>query len=114
MSSPSSIQNFAHRASELHRLDAACLNAGVMMSSWREVNGVESHVATNLVGSFLLACLLLPKLQASARQTGSRGRLSFVGTDVVFVADLRELRTEGGIWKKLNDREQSEGWLWQR
>ncbi|GAB7360270.1 hypothetical protein MBLNU230_g8029t2 [Neophaeotheca triangularis] len=114
MASPDSIKAFTQRASKLDRLDAACLNAGMASREWRTFDGVEATVATNLAGTMLLACLLLPILQASARETGLSGRLSFVGSDVVFVADLRELETEGSFWGKLNDEAESREWMWQR
>ncbi|TKA69915.1 hypothetical protein B0A55_07647, partial [Friedmanniomyces simplex] len=70
--------------------------------------GVESHLAVNVVGTVLLTCLLLPKMKESAARTGLRGRLTVVGSDMMYMADTRELQTDGSIIAKLNDQAQSQ------
>ena len=50
MADPESIKAFAARASELERLDAAILNAGLMTFKWSETKGIENHIAVNVIG----------------------------------------------------------------
>ncbi|KAF2172758.1 hypothetical protein M409DRAFT_16723 [Zasmidium cellare ATCC 36951] len=114
MADSKSVQAFAERARGLERLDAAILNAGVQSMKWSTAGSYESHIAINTINTTLLSMLLLPKLQASARTTGQRGRLTTVGSDLMYFANLRELETEGNILKKLSDEAQSRSWIGQR
>lgn len=104
MSDHDSIKAFAKSAATLERLDAAILNAGVLSMSWSEINGVESHIAINVIGTVLLELLLLPILQRSARSTGQRGRMTIVGSDMMYMAQPEDLQTSGSILDKLNTK----------
>lgn len=68
LSSQQSIRSMAGDFSRLHdRLDILVNNAGVTLPTRTEtVDGVESVLATNHLGPFLLTNLLLPVLMASA------------------------------------------------
>lgn len=109
MSDVESVKAFAKRASGLQRLDAAVLNAGVLTNDFNSAHsslGMESTIAVNVVGTLLLAALLLPTLRRSAKTTGQRGRLAIVGSDTMYVADPAGLRpTKAGqtILDHLND-----------
>lgn len=100
MSNYDSIVAFAKRADGLQRLDAAVLNAGILTKHFKMHNGIESHIAVNAVGTTLLSTLLLPKMRQSAKETGLRGRLTVVGSDLMYIADLKELETKGSILEK--------------
>jgi NAD(P)-dependent dehydrogenase (short-subunit alcohol dehydrogenase family) len=104
MSNHGSIKAFAKRASGLDRLDAAILNAGVFSQQWYDVDGVERHIAINVISTILLELLLLPTLQRSAKHTGLRGRLTIVGSETQHIADPRALETSGRILDKLNTK----------
>ncbi|KAK4926264.1 hypothetical protein LTR49_006736 [Elasticomyces elasticus] len=108
MSNTASIKAFSDRASKLKRLDAAILNAGILTENWEVLNSMESTIAVNAVGTMLLTTLLLPTLRQSAAKTGLRGRLSIVGSDIMYMADTHELLTEGTIMEKINDQAQSQ------
>ena len=61
-----SVQSFASRASaELERVDILLLNAGVcpLVGPWRHYEKDEEAVTVNVVSTFLLAVLLMPKLK---------------------------------------------------
>lgn len=98
-----SIIGFAKRAETLERLDAAVLNAGILTSKWSVVNGLESTIAVNVVGSLLLGHLLLPTMRRSAAKTGLRGRLSFVGSDLQAMAQFKEAEKPGALMEILSD-----------
>ncbi|OQO04657.1 hypothetical protein B0A48_09579 [Cryoendolithus antarcticus] len=105
MSSRDSVKAFAKRASGLQRLDAAILNAGVLSSKWSTIDGVEHHVAVNVIGTVLLELLLLPTLRRSAQRTASKGRIAIIGSDLMYTADPTILGTDGKILDKLNTRD---------
>lgn len=64
-----SIKAFADRATqEIHRLDYAILNAGVMPATFEQSKyGWETTLQVNTLSTVLLSLLLLDKLQASKR-----------------------------------------------
>jgi len=98
-----SVKAFSRRAQGLDRLDAVLQNAGIMPSTYSEVQGQESMIAVNVIAPALLGTLLLPKLQSSARKTGLRGRLAFVGSDLQYVAAFKEADTTGALMDALRD-----------
>ncbi|KAL1638082.1 hypothetical protein SLS58_009008 [Diplodia intermedia] len=70
LASNASVRAFAARVdSELDRVDAVLENAGVAMARWTAAEeGTETSVQVNVVGTLLLALLLLPKLKQTARR----------------------------------------------
>lgn len=105
MSNKDSITAFAKRASTLPRLDAAILNAGVFSFKRQEIDGTEAHLAVNVIGATLLELLLLPILRESASRTGSRGRLTLVGSDMMYTVNPTELQNpDGAIFPRINSR----------
>ena len=105
VSSFKSIKAFADRVQNLERLDAVIQNAGIMAANFTlvEESGAENHLTTNVMGPIFLGLLLLPKLRDSAKKTKCRGRLTFVGSDLQYIAKLTELKTEGSLCDALND-----------
>lgn len=97
---PASVAAFAARADrELDRLDVLCENAGVATSRRRVVPkkaaegqgegeegaggggwGHETTIAVNVLGTFLLALLLLPALRETARRLRKETTLSVVSS----------------------------------
>lgn len=110
MSNKDSIIAFSQRAATLDRLDAAILNAGVCTFKRQEIDGTEAHLAVNVTGSMLLQMLLLPILQQSASRTGSRGRMTLVGSDMMYTANPANLQNpDGAIFPRLNSGALPEG-----
>jgi len=101
----SSIKQFGERINTLDRLDAVVQNAGIMTSKFSLVEGCESQMAVNVISPLLLGYLVLPKLQQSAIKTGNRGRLAFVGSDLQFIAPLKEKSASGSILTALNSEQ---------
>jgi NAD(P)-dependent dehydrogenase (short-subunit alcohol dehydrogenase family) len=102
MSNKDSIVAFAKRAAGLERLDAAILNAGVFNFKRNDIDGVEAHLAINVIGATLLELLLLPTLQKSASRTGLRGRLTLVGSDMMYTVNPADFQTPGSIFTHIN------------
>lgn len=84
LSDQSSIRSFVEGFS-LPVVDVLVHNAGVLPLEWRQTaDGLESTLATNLVGPYLLTRLLQERLQAS-----DDGRLIFVSSGGMYTQKLR-------------------------
>jgi NAD(P)-dependent dehydrogenase (short-subunit alcohol dehydrogenase family) len=103
-----SIKRFAKRVEGLERLDAVVQNAGIMQMTFKTIEGEEAHIRVNVVGAVLLGLLVLPKLRASAKAFNTRTRLSFVGSDMQYVAVMKETETDGSLFDVLNDEKKSD------
>jgi dehydrogenase/reductase SDR family protein 12 len=83
ISSPGSIAAFADRF-ELSRVDVLVNNAGVLMTERTDTeSGLETTLATNLVGPLQLTAALLPVLRA-----GTRSRVIFVSSGGMYTQRL--------------------------
>jgi retinol dehydrogenase-12 len=102
MQSYDSIQAFCAKVNTLRRLDAVLENAGIMTKYFNVVAGYESTITTNVIGTFLLALGLLPKLRHSAAEYNIQPRLSVVASDLHFIAKFPE-RNEKDIFTALNN-----------
>ncbi|KAF7913983.1 uncharacterized protein EAF01_000389 [Botrytis porri] len=107
MQSPSSIQAFCAKVNKLPRIDALLANAGVITKYFKLVEGYESTVMTNVMGTFLLALGILPKLKESAKEFDIQPRISIVASDLHWITKFKE-RKEEDIFKALNDEKTSE------
>ncbi|KAK6196948.1 hypothetical protein LQW54_011033 [Pestalotiopsis sp. IQ-011] len=76
LASYDSIRAFSARLeAELDRVDIFHANAGLVSTKYTQVNGVETNIAINVISTFLLVALVLPKLKASAAEFGIRPNL---------------------------------------
>lgn len=82
LNSYDSVKDFAKRASSLPRIDVLLENAGIVASDFKLVEGHESTVTVNVVSTFLLALLMLPKLKAVSKQYNIQPRLVIVSSEV--------------------------------
>lgn len=108
MNSYDSIRAFAARVQKLERLDGMLENAGIMSKYFKIVAGYEAVITTNVISTFLLALLLLPKLKETKERFGTRPVLSIVASDLHFVAKFRE-RNADDIFAALNDEKSAMG-----
>lgn len=104
LSSYESTKQFARRASDLKRLDAVLENAGVARAQYSVTEDNESTITTNVVSTFLLGLLLLPKLRESGNTFNITPRLSIVSSEVHGWAKFSE-RNSPDMFKALNDKE---------
>lgn len=107
MGSYASVQEFASRVdSELDRVDIVIANAGVARLQYSVAEDNEESITVNVVSTFLLAVLLLPKLKATAARFNIRPTFTITssgrhaGTDF-----LQKSAPDGQIFAAINDRE---------
>lgn len=106
MSSYASVLAFGQRASKtLSCLDAVILNAGVELRAFEFAEGTERTLTINVLSTFLLAQLVLPKLRETAKTQGRNTHLTFVGSMIHLFARDEQLRgaEKGQIFKALSD-----------
>lgn len=105
MDSYSSVKEFASRASNLPRLDVVLANAGVCTSIFSVTEDNERTITTNVVSTFLLVLLLLPKLRQSAEQFGIVPRIVIPNSALHYLAPVKELNVNGGgLFANLNNK----------
>ena len=77
-----SVKRFCRRAGGLERLDVLVLNAGVAVPEFAAADGgYETQIAVNVVSTFLVALMVLPKLRETAGMYAVQPRLVFVSSD---------------------------------
>ncbi len=76
-----SVKEFCRRADKLGRLDVLVANAGIATGEHQFLEGYESTITTNVISTFLMALLLLPKLRKSASQYNTTPHLVIVASD---------------------------------
>jgi NAD(P)-dependent dehydrogenase (short-subunit alcohol dehydrogenase family) len=109
MDSYSSIKDFAARASQLPRLDGVLANAGIMTSNFGLSEHNEKTLNVNVISTFLLYLLLLPKMRESGKQTGHVCRYVVPNSALHYVAPLAELDPKSqSIIDRLNDPEKAD------
>ena len=79
-----SVKTFAARCNALPRLDCLLENAGVSKYRFYRTEGAldELQITTNVVSTFLLALLVLPKLKETALKHGSQPHLTVVTSEL--------------------------------
>lgn len=110
MANYSSVSAFGDRAcSTLSRLDAVVLNAGVSLDKFELAEDFESTLTINVVSTFLLAQLILPKLQETGRTQATNTHLTVVGSMMHMFARPKQLCDvkDGEILKTLSDPTQA-------
>jgi retinol dehydrogenase-12 len=100
LSSYESVREFCARAQKLDRLDAVVENAGIAVPSYKEFEDMESTTTVNVISTFLMALLLLPKLRADAVKYNILPRLTIVASDAHEQARFRE-QSEASIISSL-------------
>lgn len=82
LESPDSVKAFVDRVDKLPRLDVVINNAGLQALNYQVCYGTERTIAVNVIGTFLLAVQLIPKLNETARVYGTTPHMTFVGSEL--------------------------------
>lgn len=97
-----SVKGFAAKVRALDRVDAVIENASVALDQKTTSEGLETTLTVNVVSTMLLAVLLYPKLQESAKKFGIEPHLVVVGSGVGFQAKGELEKIDGDIIEGLN------------
>jgi len=88
----SSVKAFARKASsDLERIDALVENAGVALDQWGSAEGHESSMTVNVYSTLLLAVLMMPKMEQSAKRWGITPHIEIVTSEVGFMIAREEM-----------------------
>ena len=99
-----SVKDFAKKAEGLERLDALVENAGVARGEWSVLEDNEATITTNVVSTFLLGLLLLPKLRETGQKFNVTPHLAVTCSEVHAWSPMKERKSEN-IFDALNDKE---------
>ncbi|GAD95910.1 short-chain dehydrogenase, putative [Paecilomyces variotii No. 5] len=105
MDSYDSVKKFAARATaSLDRLDGLLANAGMMTTEFRKSEDNERTITVNVVSTFLLCLLLVPKLHESAEKFQINPRIVIPNSALHYMAPTKELDPSNGeIFARLNN-----------
>ena len=104
LSSYDSVKEFVKRAESLKRLDVVLENAGMFPQGFVLAEDYEATITVNVVSTFLLALMILPKLRETATRYNITPRLTIVSSEVHGFTTLPE-KSSPEIFTKLNDKE---------
>jgi NAD(P)-dependent dehydrogenase (short-subunit alcohol dehydrogenase family) len=105
-----SVKAFGERVnSTLERLDAVVENAGVLTQKWAMAEDNEITITVNVVSTFLLALLVLPKLRETSTKYGKDVVLTFTGSFVHWITSFPERQAER-ILEETAKREKARLW----
>ncbi|ESZ98598.1 hypothetical protein SBOR_1048 [Sclerotinia borealis F-4128] len=90
LTSYASVKEFCAKVNQLDRLDVLLENAGLAVPKYEEFEGMESTVTVNVMSTFLMALLVLPKLRESAAKFDITPRLTIVASDAHEQAHFKE------------------------
>lgn len=101
-----SVQQFADRVVQhLDRVDIFLANAGIAPAQYKTAEDNEASITVNVVSTFLLAALVMPKLKATAAKFHTRPTLSITSSAVHEHTTLPQKSCpEGQIFATVNDK----------
>lgn len=103
MASYESVKSFAARVETLPRIDLVLANAGIAMTVFSTAEDNEASVVVNVISTFLLCILLLPKLRQSSVSYGITPRVVIPNSALHYMASTKELEASLDIFESLND-----------
>ncbi|KAF4637286.1 hypothetical protein G7Y89_g800 [Cudoniella acicularis] len=104
-----SVKVFAKKVNDkLDRIDALVENAGIALLTWAMAEGHESSITVNVLGTLLLAVLLLPKMAESAQRFGILPHLVIVMSEVGFTAKAQFDNVKDDPFVKMNTKDMTD------
>ncbi len=104
LTSYDSVKQFARRAEGLNRLDVLLENAGLLTKNFTMAEEDELTITINVVSTFLLGLLLLPKLHETSAKFNVLPRLVIVTSELHFVTSFKE-RNSPNIFEELSNKD---------
>ncbi|KAF2805813.1 putative short-chain dehydrogenase [Mytilinidion resinicola] len=104
VASYASVRSFAARVAGLERVDIFLANAGIAPANFALVEGTESMITVNVIATFLLTFLVLPKMRETAKTYDTKPTLSITTSEVHAKTAFQEKAApDGKIFEALND-----------
>lgn len=106
MSSYASVQAFVKTVTEeLERIDGFICNAGLMIDSWSQSEGMETSMFVNVINTVFLGVLMIPKLQECASKFNIKPTLIFIVSVLGYtVKNEMDKSRNGVLFEGLNDQ----------
>ncbi|KAF7514179.1 hypothetical protein GJ744_004504 [Endocarpon pusillum] len=110
MGSYDSVKQFASRVNtELDRVDIFIANAGIARFRYSTIGDNEAQITVNVVSTFLLAALVMPKLKETAAKYRTRPTLTITTSEVHGHTKFpQRLAPDGQIFATINDKATAE------
>ncbi|KAL2063262.1 hypothetical protein VTL71DRAFT_5067 [Oculimacula yallundae] len=109
LSSTASTIAFSERVNkELDRVDVLVENAGINTKTFVVSENTEQTMQVNVLNTFLLALLLLPKLTETSKVVDSEPHLTIVTSEAHHLTKFPQVNSED-IYKSLNDKKSFSG-----
>ena len=100
-----SVKQFVQRAQGLKRLDVVMENAGIAGNAkFATPEGNEAMITVNVISTFLLGLMILPKLKETASKFNVHPHLDIVSSEVHAFAKFEE-RKAPGFLARLSDKQ---------
>ena len=97
------MKDFAKKVQSLDRVNAIVENASIALDTYTVSEGLETTLTVNVVSTFLLAVLVYPKLQDTAKKLGTKTNLEIVGSGTAFDEVGVLEGNEGDILERLHN-----------
>lgn len=81
LASFNSVKVFCERAQALYRIDILVANAGIATPKFELVGGFESTMTVNVISTFLMITLLIPRLKETRARFGTKAAVVVVTSD---------------------------------
>lgn len=107
LASYASVKEFAARASKLERLDVVVANAGVYLYDFMIAEDNESSITVNVISTFLLGLLLIPKLRETSQKQRRPKVFTVTGSFVHYFTKFPEGDAEN-ILEELASKDKAE------
>lgn len=105
LSSYESVKQFVERAQGLSRLDVVLENAGLAGNlQFATPEGTEATITVNVISTFLLGLMILPKLRETATKFNVEPHLVIVSSEVHAFPKFEE-RHHAGFLARLSDKD---------
>ena len=108
LSSYASVKAFVEQCQTLDRIDALVENAGISVEKFERTENNESTITTNVISTFLLALMMLPKLRETASKYNIKPRLTIVSSEVHYLHDMKKERQQPNILEYCSDETKAE------
>jgi retinol dehydrogenase 12 len=110
MADNASMLAFGDRMRDLPSLHVLVANAGIDTTTYEKVNGWESHLAINVIATFLVALLAVPKLRETSKALRVPTHLVLTGSVVhIFAKHQYLVQPEAGhIFESLNNKKHAD------